>query len=267
MIDKVANNLSVVIVNYRTPELTVKCVDSILRWGVAEAKDIVVVENSSPDNSAQRLKSELPSEVSLVVAERNNGYSAGVNIGAMRAKRDFILVLNPDTYFVDQSIDSALVILKNDTNVGLIGLDLIYPNNERQYSARRFYSFLDIVARRTPLGRYWPFKSRVAKHMMVDQWGPGTPFDTDWVMGTGFVVRRQLFEQLGGMDEDYFLYMEDVDFCARIWKSGSRVICVPGARLIHDHQRSSAAGVFSMAGRLHLKSLSTYMKRHQIPIW
>jgi N-acetylglucosaminyl-diphospho-decaprenol L-rhamnosyltransferase len=256
-----------IIVNYRTPELTLKCVDSILRQGIANPKDIIVVENASPDDSFAVLKRSLPSGIQLVPASHNGGFSAGINTGASLATHEFILVLNPDTYFEDKSISLALDLFGSDSSIGMIGLDLTYPNGERQFSARCFYSVLDIVGRRSPLGRYWPVKQMVEKHMMLKAWEKGVPFDADWVMGTGFLIRRALFEKIGRMDEAYFLYMEDVDLCARVWDAGSRVVCAPGVRLIHDHQRSSSAGPLSRAGKMHLKSLSIFRKKYHIPFF
>ena len=257
--------LTAVIVNYNTPELTLKCVDSIVSHGVAQRSDIVVVDNASPDGSGARLKRELEG-VTVICSDRNAGFSAGINIGVSAAQREFLLVLNPDTYFVDRSIIRALDLLDQRADVGLVGLDLVYPDGKRQFSARRFYSVLDILGRRLPIGRYWPLKQRIEGHMMLSSWGAGRPFEADWVMGTGFVVRRELFERIGKMDEAYFLYMEDVDLCARIWGAGSHVVCVPDARLVHDHQRSSAAGPFSWAGRMHLKSLRLFAKKYRLPL-
>lgn len=254
-----------VVVNFRTPDLTLKCVESIVRLGIAAPEDIVVVENASPDDSFARLSAEL-SGVRLIRAAANGGFGAGVNIGAAMCEHDYILVLNPDTYFEDGSIAKALAVLDDQPDVGLVGLDLVYPSGERQYSARRFYSLLDVLGRRLSLGRYWPVKSRIDRHLMRSAWDSGAPFDAEWVMGTGFVVRRELFFNLHGMDEAYFLYMEDVDLCARVWQSGARVVCVPGARLVHDHQRSSAAGPFSRAGRLHMQSLLRFRQKFCVPL-
>jgi len=257
--------LSPIIVNYKTPELVLQCVASILAMGVAEPENIVVVDNLSPDDSVSRLRAGLPDGVKLVASERNGGYSAGVNVGAALAQTPLLLVLNPDTRFEDRSYLRAVDALTHDASVGLVGLDLIYPDGKRQYSARRFYSVLDIVARRTPLGRLWPLRARIRKHLMLDAWQGDSGFEADWVMGTGFIVRRDVFESIGRMDETFFMYMEDVDLCARIWAAGKRVMCVPGARLVHDHQRSSAAGAWSRAGRMHLTSLRTYAAKHGLP--
>ncbi|MGB4064295.1 MAG: glycosyltransferase family 2 protein [Azonexus sp.] len=267
MSNDLIGKFSVVIVNYGTPELTLKCVNSILQYRIAAVDDLTVVENCSPDGSKDLLTKSLPEGVGLVIAKKNLGYSAGVNLGASNAKRDFILILNPDTYFIDQSIAQALDLFVKDSSVGLVGLDLTYPSGERQFSARRFYSVLDIVGRRSRLGRYWPLKQMVAKHMMIAAWEKAVPFDADWVMGTGFLIRRALFEKIGRMDESYFLYMEDVDLCARVWAEGLRVVCMPNVRLIHDHQRSSGAGPLSGAGKMHLASLKTFWQKYRIPLF
>lgn len=257
--------VSAVIVNYRTPDLTLKCVASIVAQGIIAVADIVVVENASPDDSWAQLSAQLTG-VKLVRAAQNGGFGAGVNLGATLCETAYILVLNPDTYFEDDSLKIALALLDHQSEVGLIGLDLVYPNGERQYSARRFYSLLDVLGRRLPLGRYWPVKARIDRHLMRTAWDSGAPFEAEWVMGTGFLVRRELFMALGGMDEAYFLYMEDVDLCARVWQAGAKIICVPGARLVHDHQRSSAAGPFSWAGKLHLQSLRRFRRKFHVPL-
>src|SRR5262249_16740829 len=173
---------------------------------------------------------------------------------------------NPDTYFEDRSAHQALEVLASDPKIGIVGLDVVYPHGGRQYSARRFYSVLDIVGRRTPLGAYWPLKKMVDHHLMISSWASGKPFEAEWVLGCGFLIRRDVFAKIGGMDEGYFLYMEDVDICARVWKAGYRVVCVPHARLVHDHQRASAARQFSLAGHMHLRSLMRFRQKFRLPI-
>ena len=256
-----------VIVNYRTPDLTLKCVASIVRLGIAAPQDIVVVENASPDDSFERLSRELMEGVRLVHSTTNGGFGAGVNLGAAACDLEFILVLNPDTYFEDISIQRVIALFDSEPDVGIVGLDLVYPDGARQFSARRFYSLLDVAGRRLPIGQHWPLKPRIDRHMMLSAWDADQPFDAEWVMGTGFIVRRALFNDIGGMDEAYFLYMEDVDLCARVWQAGFRVVCVPGVRLVHDHQRTSAAGPLSWAGRLHLQSLMRFRRKFHVPLF
>jgi GT2 family glycosyltransferase len=258
---------SVVIVNYNTPKLVRNCVQSVLDKSIASHEDIVVVDNASTDNSFSYLKETLPVGVRLVRTSINRGFAAGVNFGVVGCVRELVLVLNPDTYFVDASLENVVNLMRSEGDVGLVGLDLMYPDGERQFSARRFYSLLDILSRRSPLGRLEAFKRRIDNHLMREAWRAGKPFEAEWVLGTGFIVRRSLFGDLGGMDEHFFLYMEDVDFCARIWQAGYRVLCVPGARLTHEHQRASASGFLSKAGRRHMNSLWRFSRKYRLPLF
>lgn len=260
------NQVNPIIVNYKTPDLVLTCVRSIIDKGIAAPENVIVVDNASPDDSVARIQAAFK-DIVFIDSGRNDGFSAGINIGAEKATQEYLLILNPDTYFTDQSIEKAFDLMEANPDIGIAGLELLYPNGERQYSARRFYSFLDIVARRIPLGKVWPLKQRVARHLMKPEWATQKPFDAEWVMGTGFIIRRELFEKIGRMDESFFLYMEDVDLCARVWQAGYRVVCVPGAVLVHDHQRQSKAGPFSWAGRVHLKSLGVFRQRYRVPLF
>ena len=105
----------------------------------------------------------------------------------------------------------------------------------------------------------------VDRHLMKDAWGAGV-FSADWVMGTGFVVRRAAFDAVCGMNTEYFLYMEDVDLCLRLRQKGWRVAAVPDIRLTHDHQRASNQKLLSRAARLHLQALRMFMRRHHVPL-
>ncbi len=263
-----AGRVNAVIVNYRTPDLVLKCVHSIIEHGVAAAGDIIVVENASPDDSLEKLTEPLKAlNVQLLASQKNDGFGAGVNIGVSHADKPYVVVLNPDTYFEDGSFSRAIDYFEQHPETGLLGLNLVYPGGERQFSARRFYSLVDVAARRLPIGNWWPFKRLVDRHLMVKAWHSGDAFEAEWVMGTGFVVRRELFQQIEGMDEAYFLYMEDVDLCARVWRAGFSVVCLPQARLVHDHQRSSAAQPFSWAGKMHIKSLLYFRRKFCVPVF
>jgi GT2 family glycosyltransferase len=262
--DKV-KSLNVIVVNFRTPGLTIKCVESMVAQAVAKEEEIIVVDNFSQDDSLPVLRARLPAGVQLIASDRNAGFGAGVNVGIRHANAEYLLVLNPDTYFEFNSVARVLDYMSEDQSVGLVGLDLVNPDRSRQYSARRFYSVLDIGARRISfLGKL--FRGRIDHHLMRDAWMGRKPFAAEWVMGTGFVIRNDVCKQLNGMDEEYFLYMEDVDLCARTWRAGFKVICFPGAQLVHDHQRSSAAGPFTFAGRMHLRSLLRFARRFTLPL-
>jgi N-acetylglucosaminyl-diphospho-decaprenol L-rhamnosyltransferase len=237
-----------------------------LRFGLAAEEDIVVVDNASPDASFEQLTKAYQA-AKVVRSDKNGGFGYGVNLAARYCKREFLLILNPDTYFQSNSLHAAIGVFDASPQVAVAGLDLVLPSGQRQYSGRRFYSLLDILGRRTPIGQMWPVKSRIDRHLMISSWDSGEAFSADWVAGTGFLIRRTVFEEIGGMDESYFLYMEDVDLCARVWQAEYQVVCVPGAKLTHAHQRASIAGPFSRAGRTHLQSLMNFHKKFKLPLF
>ncbi len=259
--------LGVVIVNYKTFDLTVQCVNSLLTQAITEPANIVVVDNDSPDGSGARLKAAFADRgVRVILSGRNGGFGAGVNIGVGALGTDLVLVLNPDTYFQRNNVNVIRHLFDEHPRLGIAGLKLINPDGSLQYSARRFYSLSDIMARRTPLGGLPPLKKLVRSHLLKSNWREG-PFEADWVMGTGFVLRRSAFEQVGAMDEGYFLYFEEVDLCARMWVNGWKVMAVPEVELVHEHQRHSAAGIWSSSGKTHLRSMARFFEKFGIPWW
>lgn len=257
--------LGVVIVNFNTFGLTVQCVESLLSHRIAPVEQILVVDNASPDGSGERLKHILqPHGVRVLLSARNGGFGSGVNLGIEALACDLVLVLNPDTRFLRNQVQVIRDLFDEHPHLGVVGLKLINPDGSLQYSARRFYSLPDILVRRSPL-RWMPVVRRLARtHLLMRQWERG-PFEADWVMGTGFVVRRRAFEDVGRMDEGYFLYFEEVDLCARMWVSGWSVLAVPGVDLVHDHQRHSQAGIWSSSGKTHLQSMWRFFGKFGVP--
>ena len=220
-----SNEIGVVIVNYNSFELCVKCIESLIRHSVAVKENIVIVDNCSPDGSGSLLRNTLTG-CHVVSTKMNNGYGYGVNYGVKYLSTDYILILNPDTYFFDNPIERILDQVSSDKSIGIVGLDLIYPDGSRQFSGRKFYSFLDILVRRTPLKSLPLFSKINQRHLMVSYWNQ-CKFEADWVLGTGMLVKRSVFNEVGGMDDSFFMYMEDVDLCRRVWAFGKKVLVFP----------------------------------------
>jgi N-acetylglucosaminyl-diphospho-decaprenol L-rhamnosyltransferase len=256
--------LAAIIVNYNNFDDCCRCVGSLLQFGIVEPRRVVLVDNNSPDGSGQRLREALP-QIDVVLSDRNAGFGAGVNLGFARASdSDYCLVLNPDTYFTDNRIALALAEFEKDPELGVLGLHLTNSDGTSQYSARRFYSLLTVALRRTFLGRLGAFRRMHHEHLMRDAWG-SEPFDADWVIGAGMIVRVSAFEQVGRMDEGYFLYLDDTDLCKRMWLAGWRVRVVPAVKLVHTHARASK-GLFGGAGKHHLHSLMRFRRKFGLPL-
>lgn len=262
----VRSTLGVVLVNYCSPDLTRQCVENLLRLGIARPQDIVVVDNASPDGSGPVLRHTLPAGVITLLSSRNGGFGAGVNLGVDALRTDLVLALNPDTRFPDNRIDAVCRLFDAQPTLGALGLNLRNTDGSSQHSARRFYGLADILARRTPLGNLSPFRRLERSHLMQGAW-TGGPFEADWVIGGGFVLRRRAFEQVGCMDEGYFLYFEEVDLCARLWIHGWKVMAIPEVELIHDHQRASGSGLLSPSGKTHLRSMWRFFSKFGLPVF
>jgi len=256
--------LCAVILNYNRFDDSRGCVAALLEQGIVAPDQLVLVDNASPDGSGPRLREALAG-IRFVQSPRNGGYAYGINLGFAHAGDcRYYLVLNPDTRFSVNNIALALAEFERDPRLGLLGLNLLNSDGTPQYSARRFYSVLTVLLRRSPMGRWRLFRRLHDEHLMLDAWNGGA-FEADWVIGGGFIARREAIAQLGGFDEGYFLYVEDTDLCRRMWGAGWKVKAIPAVRLIHAHARASK-GLRSPAAKYHLHSLARYAGKFGLPL-
>ncbi|MCK4410466.1 MAG: glycosyltransferase [Candidatus Eisenbacteria sp.] len=231
-------DLSIVIVGYNSlPELR-KCLSSVRETGTSACPDIVVVDNASADRTVEFLQQEHP-EVRLVANGRNVGYSRAVNQGIAEAKARYILVLNPDIVVLPGALDRLVSFMDEHPDVGIAGAKLLNPDGSLQYSCRRFYTFWTLVLRRTPLGKLLEKGRTISNHLMLE-FDHEESREVDWVIGACMIVRRMALADFGGMDERFFLYFEDVDWCYRVWQSGWKVWYVADSVMRHRHVRESA---------------------------
>jgi GT2 family glycosyltransferase len=212
-------SVSVVIVNWNGGEDLALCVEN-LRSGVGGRVDeIVVVDNDSSDDSLARLGA--PEGVTVIQAGRNLGFAAGANLGAGRCRSERVLFLNPDARIMPGAIDAAANFLAAHPRVGIVGALLVDGRGAWQPSAGRF-GVLGHLLLDTALGRRPPSAARFV----------------DWVHGAFMLMPRALFERLGGFDEGFFMYGEDMDLCERVRAAGFRTAIVPEVRVVHYGNRS-----------------------------
>jgi len=258
--------ISIIIVNYNTGQLTRTCVQSILQQRLPWPNEIVVVDNASADDSVELLRSDWP-EIKVLRNQNNLGLAGGVNIGLKATTGQFRLILNPDIVVLEGAIKAMVQYMEANPEVGIIGGKLLSPNGRLQYSCYEFYSPLTIVYRRTWLGKTRRGKAAVRKFLMKD-WDHQTPADVDWLMGACLMVSEKALEQVGGMDERFFLYFEDVDWSRRFWMHGWKVQYLPTAKFSHYHQRTSEhGGLWGLATnwvmREHIWSAGKYFWKYR----
>lgn len=231
--------LSVVIINYRQPALTIECLGTLERQLTAQQNcGVVVVDNDSGDGSADRLESEIRTRgwstwVELVRAPRNGGFSYGNNVGMKHRPSDAYLLLNSDAFVQEGAICSLLQALEERPDAGLISPRLLLPDGSLHVSCYRFQSPINSLmhAAQTrllaPLKRY----ETVLPH-------PDHPTEPQWTSFACVLIRDKALQEVGYMDEGFFMYFEDQDYCRRLWEHGWKVVNWPNAVVVH-HQGGS----------------------------
>ena len=207
---------------------------------------IIVVDNASDDASREVA---LEAGAELVARKTNDGLATAINAGIRKTTSEFFAVLNPDVLLDDRSTVNRLLAQFEEPDVGLVAPALILPSGEYQDSARTVPSPSQLVRRKLTGETYGVVK-------------PSGPADVPWVVAAFIVVRRMASDAVGGFDEGYFLYFEDVDFCVRLWKHGWRVrldTLSTAQHFFHAESRNSFAGV---ASRHHLRSSIRFFRKH-----
>ena len=242
-------SLSVIIVSYRTPDLLRGCLEKLSADVGRHPREILVVDNASGDASAQ-LAASFPG-VRVLALDRNLGFAGGVNRGILAAEGTYLFIMNPDVETGPGALDLLADFMDTHPETGIAAPKLLNTDGTLQYSCRRHYTLETILLRRTILGRMFPQAASLRRHLMMD-YDHARPRSVDWVAGAAMLVRREAVDDVGPMEERYFLYFEDVDWCTRMQARGWQVNYVPDAVMVHHWQRASLG--FGLAARRHLRS-------------
>lgn len=244
-----AGDVAAVVVNYKTAALTVDCVASLRADGVDE---VVVVDSGSGDDVAARLAAADPDAV-LVALPHNIGYGPAANAGARRTSAPTVIITNPDLVVRPGTVPALAKALAADPHLAVVGPRIDRPDGTRYPSARSFPSLADalghgfagLVTTDNPWSR---------RYLRPDQDDAGP---SDWVSGAFFAARRQAWEEVGGFDEGYFMFMEDVDLCWRLQRAGWGVAYEPAGVVTHLEGASRASAPYRMIVAHH-RSLLRY---------
>ncbi|MFH1427092.1 MAG: glycosyltransferase family 2 protein, partial [Patescibacteria group bacterium] len=223
-------------------------------------KEIIVVDNNSRDDIKIILANTFP-KVKIISSEKNLGMGAGNNLGIREARGEVLLILNPDTIIKNNSIKILFNYLKNNQTVGIVAPKLIYPDNKLQISCFREWKFFTPILRRTFLGK---LTKKHLNNFLMNDFDHNTIKEVDWIMGSCFLIKKEVFNIVGNFDERFFMYFEDSDLCRRVRNAKYQVIYNPEAIVIHDHARESAQKPWYLApfvdrlAREHIKSWIKY---------
>jgi GT2 family glycosyltransferase len=245
--------LAIVIVTWNSGECLRDCLRSLEAHPPGVAWDVVVVDNASTDGTVEVVGKEFP-RVALITNPVNLGFAAGSNIGARATVARYLLFLNPDTVMHARTLERAMSYMENHPDVGVIGSRTLDRAGKAQPGAYGFPTPLRMFGVVSGLNRFLKF-TRLQDLSRVKE--------PDYVQGSFFFVRRQAFDGVGGFDEDFFLYAEDVDFCLRTRQAGWKVRYVPDLVITH-YGGGSARGSLAALGSF-VRSLGLLYRKHRTP--
>lgn len=227
---------SIIIVNWNTAELLRNCLLSIPRTNPAGRYEIIVVDNASSDHSVTMLKSEF-SQVQLIENRENLGFARATNLGIQASRGEIILLLNSDAELQSAHIfEQVERFLNHHADVGIIGVSLIFPDGTPQASGGKFVSNAELFKQQVL------FLDSPLFHRIKHKLGAATNdqfYPLDYVTGACLFVRRSVLEQIGLLDENFYIYGEDMELCYRAKQHGWRSVVLPSLQAIHLKSQST----------------------------
>ena len=252
-----APDLSVVVVSHGHEAMLPGCIASLDAALAGLRAETLVIDNLQAGGAARALAGQ---PVKVVANAAPVGFAANVNRGAALTTGRCVLFLNPDTVHAAGRVAEAIAFLDANPAIGLLGCTLLHEDGTPQQSFRRFPSLPVLAARGFGADR-WPWRPAWYERRMMLAERQATPFAVDWIFGAFLLMRRADFDRVGGMDEGYPLYYEDVDLAWRLRRIGLATWIFPDLRFLHAHQRSSAKRPFSRAWRWHVRGALRYFSR------
>lgn len=266
--------LSVIVNHYKSPEVLKLCLN-YLKKNAPESSEIIVTDSETEEKTEDLMRHEYPA-IKFLSSCENIGFAKSVNRGILHAKGDFFLIINADVIIAEKdAISKMLAFIQKNADIGILGPKLLNINGAHQPSCFRFYSPLTILARRTPFGKTRWGKKELERFILP----PPNPLlrkegtlPVDWLMGSALLVRRQAWGQVGPMNENYFMYFEDTDWCRSFWEKGWKVVYYPETFFYHYHfQASKKRGPIidlftNKYTRIHLTSAVKYFRKYGLKV-
>jgi GT2 family glycosyltransferase len=253
-------DLSVVIVSYNTRDLLDACLDAVFRsWG-GEGLEVIVVDNASSDDSVAMVRAHLPA--AMVIEEAGNaGFARACNDGLRASRGRYVMLLNSDTLALDDALPQIVSFLDAHPDCAVCGPRLLNRDGSRQSSGYLFTNLADILWESLGLTRSFPnspiFNRRGQGSSDLDQ-----TREVDWVSGACLAARRQAIDHVGLLDEGFFMYDEDVDWCRRMKQAGLKVYLCPDARIVHYGRASIVQTAGTVAPQVVASRVRYFRKYH-----
>ena len=254
-------DIAVIIVNWNAREDLRHCLQSLYADPLpCVSYEVWVMDNASGDGSADMVALEFP-QVTLVVNADNAGFSKANNQAIARTDSRYVFLLNSDAFIHPGALNELVAYADAHPKAGIIGPKVLNSNGSLQFSCRRFPSLGAGFFRNTYLGRLFPHNKFARDYLMVG-FDHASDIPVDWVSGCAMLIRRDLLEKIGALDERFYMYCEDVDLCQRAWEGGWEVVYTPQPVVTHAIGRSSDKNGDRMIIEFHRSWYEYDRKRH-----
>jgi GT2 family glycosyltransferase len=259
MNDGPSTDVSVIIVNWNTCDLLRQCLQSVEAETSSAVCEVIVVDNASSDSSAAMVRSEFP-RVTLLVNEENRGFAAANNQAIAVAKGRYVLLLNSDTIVLDRAIEKTVAFADQHPDAAVTGCRVLNPDRTLQNSCFMFPSILNWFLFSLYLYRIFP-TSRFFGREYMTWWSRSDSREVEVVTGCYMLVRKQAIDEVGCLDEQFFMYAEETDWCYRFNAKGWKIWFTPDPEIIHIGG-ASAIRLGATRARVTNRSFVRYMFKH-----
>ena len=230
--------LSILIVNYNAKSLLRRCLASIYQGTRESLFDVCVADNNSRDGSVEMVRSEFP-QVRVVENETNLGFSKANNALIAQTQADYVLLLNPDTLVIGDAIERVMNYMEANPKVGICGCRVLNSDRTLQLACRRSIPTPQVAFYRlTGLSKLFPNSKTMARYNLTYE-DPEKTHEVDAVSGAFLMIRRKVIDDIGLLDEQFFMYGEELDWCLRTKRAGWSVVYYPEAKIIHHKGEST----------------------------
>ena len=255
------NPLDIIIVNYNSTEELLCCIRSLYDCSPGVPFLIHVQDNASKNEDVSCITRDFP-EVRLIKNHRNLGFAKAVNNALKQGSAPYILILNPDTLVQPGLLSDAMEHMEEHPDVGILGPMIFDADGAIQGSARAFPNLLTaFFGRKSILSKIFPNNAITRENILTARSDGMTPMEVDWVSGACMLVRRKAFNHVGPLDEKFFMYWEDADWCRRMWQKGWKVVYFPRSSVMHYVGVSSETNIFRSVFEFH-RSIYLLFEKH-----
>ncbi len=255
-------DVSIIIVSWNTREILCKCLEALCNHARNMSCEIILVDNGSSDGSPEAVEKEFP-QVKLIRNKKNLGFAKANNIGIRASVGRYLCLINSDVFVLDNCIDALINFMDENPSVGIAGPRICNPDGSLQTSCRSYPSIWNTFCQAVGLSKLFP-KSAFFSEAFMKYWAHDTRRQVDVLSGCFWIVRREAVETVGLLDEKFFIYGEDIDWCRRFREAGWDVVFYPGAEAIHIHRASSSNDPLRFYIEMQKADMHYWRKHHGV---